>query len=231
MQRRISKRLILNTFWLSVLLHLLLLLGFVLAVTYYPEEEQKKSPHLYVPSYVYKGAIHPTSTNPNVTKPNPQKTVKQEQPQQERIAETQQENLRTAKNGVRKQTILSSSFQILQQQQLNAIRSALANTDPIYLVGDENQMADPLIKLMGRALSAHFEYPRTAGELGIKGRVIISLTLHPEGYFSDVTILNSSHNDDLDAAALYAVNKAPVVDGIYHYLKEPKHFVVGFIFR
>lgn len=228
MQRTFPKRLLLNTFWLSVLLHLLLLLSFILAVTFRPKETYKKPPHMYVPSYVYKGAISPTSIKQTVSKSNQQKPIRQEQKQQK---VTEDEPLPTEKNGLRRQSILSSSFQILQQEQINAIRTSLANTEPIYLVGDENEAPDPLIKLMGRALSAHFEYPRLAGEMGIKGRVIIGLTLHPEGYFTDVQILKSSNNDDLDAAALYAVNKAPRVDGIQHFLPEPKHFVVGFIFR
>src|SRR5438477_525236 len=78
--------------------------------------------------------------------------------------------------------------------------------DPILLIGDDSHPADPLIKLLGRSLSAHFRYPRMAGQLGITGRVVISLTLHPEGYYSDVQMMQSSDSQELDAAALYAVN-------------------------
>jgi TonB family protein len=99
------------------------------------------------------------------------------------------------------------------------------------MIGDDHAPADPLIKLIGRSLSAHFRYPRMAGELGIRGRVIVELTLHPEGYYSDVQMLKSSDNEDLDAAALYAVNSAPDVIGADHFISKPKHFVIGFVFN
>jgi hypothetical protein len=43
--------------------------------------------------------------------------------------------------------------------------------------------------------------------------------------------VQSSQNEDLDAAALYAVNKAPRIDGADRFLAKPKTFVVGFLFH
>lgn len=226
-----------------MLLHLLLLLSFsTLFILHTPAEEKKKSPKLYVPSYVYKGAISPAVQS----QPSPRSAMNKMQQQhaesgidapvqQERSAIThstqhEKKNMPAEKSVSMQKTVLNATREVLQQNQRNAIRAS-QDTDPIYLIGDENSVADPLIKLMGRALSANFEYPRLAGELGIRGRVIIGLTLHPEGYFSDVEMVRSSDNQDLDAAALYAVNSAPSVMGADRFISKPKHFVIGFVFR
>jgi TonB family protein len=120
-------------------------------------------------------------------------------------------------------------MQMLQQDQIQSLQ-AKKSADPIYLIGDMSQAADPLIKLIGKALSAHFRYPDTPGRLGIKGRALVGLTLHPGGYFTDVSLLESSQNHELDDAALYAVNQAPLVAGADRFINHPKHFVIGFIF-
>ena len=68
------------------------------------------------------------------------------------------------------------------------------------------------------------------GNFGLRGRVLVSLVLHPEGFYSNVQIVQSSENNDFDNAALYAVNSAPKVIGADHFLDKPKRFIVGFIF-
>ncbi|OGT46883.1 MAG: hypothetical protein A3E83_08995 [Gammaproteobacteria bacterium RIFCSPHIGHO2_12_FULL_41_20] len=205
------------SFWLSLIVHLLLLISCIIIIT--RPQQTIRSPQLYapayIPSYVYTRGIM-QSTPPHSNKRN--------------ITPASSAADRPIDKNISLASILASTKTVLQNNRANAFNTT-KNAEPIYLIGDMNQVADPLIKLLGTALSANFSYPKVAGELGIKGRVLISLTLHPEGHFSDIQILQSSHNQDLDSAALYAVNKAPTVIGANRFLSEPKHFVIGFIFR
>lgn len=247
------------SFWLSVLLHLLVLICmFVLIMKPLEKTEKKKEPkrlpNHYVPAYTYTGSIKPAMLSKSLSKndsPTHNNTQNNSQSQNNNISKatenTESEQQQTSHpQGVlhvqkipkkkptvtykpQQQSMLAASFNMLKEDQLKEV-SKTKEAEPIYLIGDDSHPADPLIKLMGRSLSAHFGYPRTAGELGIKGKVIIELTLHPEGYFSDVQMLRSSSNQDLDAAALYAVNSAPTVVGADRYISKPRHFVVGFVF-
>jgi TonB family protein len=262
MQKSMTYRIIRNGFWLSLLLHFLLFLSICTVVTLQPEEETPhKSPHYFVPSYMYTGSIKPTvqQHNSTGTQSNPlpdnaslaQNTENTPPSRSKAETETDQGAVNMAnaastqgtlqvqkkqksltaerKKPVYQKSMLAASMNMLKQDQLNEVTKTRSE-DPVYLVGDDNEPADPLIKLLGRSLSAHFRYPRMAGEFGIRGKVIIELTLHPEGYFTDVQMLRSSTNADLDAAALYAVNSAPSVIGANRFISQPKHFVVGFVF-
>jgi TonB family protein len=124
------------------------------------------------------------------------------------------------------------SRSIIQHNQVDAAVSNLNNTEPpILLIGDHHALVDPLIKLLARSLSANFHYPKIEGIFGARGRVLVELVLHPEGYFSDVQIVQSSDIQDFNTAALYAVNMAPTVVGVNKFLPKAKRFVVGFIFE
>lgn len=217
MQRSIVKRALFSSFVLSILLHLLFLLLVTTVVVFYPVEEKK--PHLYVPAYTYTAKSAPQAT----AMPSPATPSKASQTHADKPVES-------SKHGIMKQSIMALSMNMLQQNQKQML-SSLRNSEPIYLIGDDHQPADPLIKLIGIALSAHFEYPRLAGEMGIKGRVFIAMTLSPDGHFSDIQMVRSSDSADLDAAALYAVNSAPIVRGADRFISAPKHFVIGFVFR
>lgn len=218
------------------------------------KKKQEKLPHYYVPSYTYTGSIKPSVNNLNIqhkqvmknslpTDPKKinQKTDKNIETKKaqdatfrkstlylQKIQKFKQE-IKPKKARLPQQSLLAASFEMMKQEQLKEVTKTREN-EPIYLIGDDNAPADPLVKLIGRSLSAHFHYPRLAGELGIKGKVLIGLTLHPNGYYDDIQLIQSSYNQDLDAAALYAVNTAPIVEGANHYISRPKHFVVGFVF-
>lgn len=222
MQKRLIRRLLQHSFWLSVLLHLLFLIAVSVVIIFPPEE--KKTPHHYVPSYVYKGAITPARQPSQVAQKN--KPVKRmERPEQRVLKE-----MPTSKYGLHRQSILAASLTTLKQNQLKSLRPMQKEEEPILLIGDQNEMADPLIKLIGRSLSAHFNYPETEGRLGIRGRVVLELTLHPDGRFTDIRLVKSSENHNLDSAALYAANHAPAVPGADRFLEAPKRFVIGFVF-
>lgn len=249
MRRSMTNKLV-STFWMSVLLHLLLLFILIKFVKLEAIEKQneKKSPHLYMKSYVYTGAITPSvSHQSQPSTPHTQSNLESKQHLNEDLPkevknslsihkaheleiQREQKNVNAVKNQTSHKSILAASHEALQKIQSREMK-AQKDEEPIYLVGDLNTVADPIIKLLGRALTAHFEYPKVAEELGITGRVLIGLTLHPGGHFSDVQMISSSNNRDLDAAALYAVNTAPLIKGANRFISKPKHFVVGFIFR
>lgn len=220
MQESIRKRIIKHSVWLSILLHLLFVLAFSVAIILQPQPE-KKPPHDFVPSYVYKGAITPKQ-NPITRDTKPIKQAEQKKPIEKELPRS--------KYGLQKQSILATSLATLKQNQLQALRRPPSDEEPMLLIGDQNEMADPLIKLIGRSLSANFRYPETEGRLGINGRVILELTLHPDGRFTDIRMVKSSENHNLDSAALFAANNAPVILGADRFLEKPKRFVIGFVF-
>lgn len=253
MQKNKIKGLLRNSFLLSLLLHLLLLLSVSIVIILKPKEN-KKPPHLYIPSYVYKGPLtpfHPNKSRPypkplsvtheksfvqnnNQTVSNKKSILKEKETDQKATLITRKEVSQKKIKMVNRQkqpvSMLEASFATLKAEQMKSMQRT-KEAEPVLLVGDLNQVADPIIKLMAQSLSAHFRYPDTEGMLGIKGRVIIELVLHPEGKFTDIHMLKSSDNQNLDAAALYAANTAPRVVGANRFLSHPTRFVVGFVFN
>lgn len=257
MQISVTKKWFRPSFWLSLILHLLALI-YLLMLMMSPTEktETKKKPpqqlpHHYVPAYTYTGSIKPSTLKPsssvtskktlssnesntpakNITKPieNLESAQQPDHPQGQLHVQKATKKTPITRYKPQQQSMLAASFDALKEDHLKEISKA-KESEPIYLIGDDSHPADPLIKLLGRSLSAHFGYPRTAGELGVRGKVIIELTLHPEGYISSVQMLKSSGSEDLDAAALYAVNSAPTIVGADRYIIKPRHFVIGFVF-
>ncbi len=242
------RKILQNGFWISLLLHLLLFLAVISLITKPETQKNKPLPHYYVPAYTYTGSIKPSAaaqqstaakqqtssakqiTAESVEQPESIETVKQTESTLQFPKDTKKIPVKKTAPAPIQKSLLSSSFDMLKSEQMQEV-SKKTESEPIYMIGDDSQPADPLIKLLGRSLSAHFSYPRTAGQLGIRGRVLIGLTLHPAGHYSDVQLLQSSENPDLDAAALYAVNSAPQISGADRFISKPKHFVVGFVFN
>lgn len=234
MDTSLKKRLLKHSFWLSILLHILFLLS-ISTVFYLVPEEEPPHPSYYVPAYTTQAPSASTAqagaSKPTKTDSQPTEAKNEKQDKVEKQAEATPTQTRTSSpHGLMKRSMLAASQSILKQMQHEAITSK-RESDPIYLVGDSNQEADPLTKLVARALSTHFNYPRSAGQFGISGVVVVEFTLHPEGYITDIRMQRSSHSEDLDAAALYAVNAAPEVKGASRFINKPKHMVIGFIFK
>lgn len=217
---------------LSLLLHLSLLLFFLSPTFLLTNKLTKKPkpPELYIPSYVY----HSTPMQAAPPAPTPKASPVN---QQERLPVNLPKTLRLPSSpkkihpSLSTPSILDMSRAMLQQDQTEtAVRHLHRSEPPILMIGDKNAVVDPLAKLMGRALSAHFSYPKMEGSFGLRGKVFVDLVLHPEGYFSDIQIIQSSGNQNFDAAAMYAINSAPTVIGADKFLSTPEHFVVGFIF-
>lgn len=258
MSDSMAKKLSPHSFWLSLIVHILILLALFRAITQVkppdqPLDKQQKTPHDYVPAYTYTGSIKPSAQR--ATSQQTEKSV-QSKPSnpskgQDELADNSSvshaqidsavheqsaiqvqkapKKTQTARKSIASTSLLSDSLNMIKDDQMRDVTKA-QESEPIYLIGDDSMPADPLIKLMGRSLSTHFGYPRTAGELGIRGRVLVEFILHPEGYYTDIRMVHSSSSPDLDAAALYAVNSAPRVIGADRFISKPKHFVVGFVF-
>lgn len=240
MRELLIKRIFPISLLLSLLLHFILLRFAVMMSWESKDVEKEKSPDLYTPSYIYKGGMTSApsvQTRSNIT---PVESSDETLPAQksasvndEAIPLVKQTHKQSSNNKIRhtkKPSVLSMTNHFLQMNQRDMI-APVTEEEPIYLVGDRNSPVDPLIKLLGRALSAHFEYPRTAAAFGIRGRAVVGMTLHPDGRFTHIRLLQSADNQDLDSAALYAVNSAPIVKGVSKFLSKPKYFVIGFVFR
>ena len=102
MQRISLKRSLSKTFWLSVLLHLLLLASFSTIIISQPEE-YKKPPNLYVPSYTYTGAVTPTP---------PRAVTKNQNSKQSEQPRKIEKNIPTAKNGILPKSMLLASYNV-----------------------------------------------------------------------------------------------------------------------
>lgn len=215
MAKSTTGKFLLNTFLLSVLLHLLFLL-FFLQWAFQPVENAKEA-HEYVPSYVYAGAVKPTHTKAETKNETP-------------INSPQPSTLKSNESNLPEQSMLAATSQYFRRSQINSLQS-YQEAEPIYMIGDDSHPADPLIKLLGRALSRYFTYPKTAGQLGIKGRAIIGMTLQLDGKLTEIQLISGSESEELDRAALYAVNNAPQIVGANRFISEPKRFVIGFIFQ
>lgn len=212
---------------LSILFHLLLLIIILLHPFLLPLLEKEKKPFLYTPSYLYhSGSIQPSSSSTlTVAKQSIHSTFSPS------IKPTIKKAIATREHPIKRQSILLATDQFLQNYRYQQLAAAVKYEEPIYLIGDHQQSPNPLIKLLAYALSANFFYPDSAGKFGITGRAIIGMTLHPDGHLSDIQLLKSTGNLNLDNAALYAVNQAPRVKRVNQYLSTAKHFVIGFVFR
>lgn len=232
------------SFWLSILFHVLIILSLFTLYTaqQVPPQQQQKLPNYFVPAYTYTGSIKPAAATPKTAAATPKESLQANKPsdapdappapeKQELALKPVKPPASTAKRATHRQpSLIAASFNMLQQDQITAMNEPVEE-DPIYLVGDDSQPADPLIKMLGHALSAHFRYPETAGRLGIRGKVIVEMVLHPNGNITNVHIVRSSSNQDLDSAALYAANSAPTIEGAERFIDKPKHFVVGFVYN
>jgi TonB family protein len=100
----------------------------------------------------------------------------------------------------------------------------------VQLVGDK-KIDKPLLTLLGKALTKHLVYPKSALDLNVKGTSIIGFLLYPDGRVSDVQLLRTSRAEVLDNAALAAANAISPVNHVGPYLAKPKFMVIGIIFE
>lgn len=227
---------------ISILLSLMLHLIFLCLIAFVGFRPSKKVilPDLYQPAYLYQGSIVPAAMlkahgemeSPETNQMAPSTQVTSSNNGTILLHESTKKQITSGQyKKIRQRSVMKMTYEFLRQHQQETVAVSDQADEPIYLVGDLNSPVNPLIRLLGRALSKNFGYPHAAGAFGIKGRAIVSLVLHPNGQLSNIHLLQSTENQDLDAAALYAANNAPIVKGADKFLSKPKRFVIGFIFR
>jgi TonB family protein len=239
MQYTLLNRLSKSSFLLALVLHLLLLLGFITVFVLSPEEP-KKTPDMYsIPAYTYNTPPQPLAM-PLIQQSliTPPAAASADQPTQstppiKHLIYTlpKIKNFSAEKVWGYKPSMMANSRAILRKNQMERVFNRAKDAEPILLVGEHNADANPLVILMARALSKYFAYPQMEGSFGIHGRVLVEIILQPDGKIVDPQIIQSSNNENFDTAALYAVNKAPRIFGANKYVSKAKSYVVGFIFN
>lgn len=208
-------------FLFSVLLHFLLLLILILHFLFSQTKVEPPKPYLYSPAYLYQPKKNLLTHQ-----------LKSEKTKEEIIEKNKTQNKITIKKNISpKKSLLTATREFLQENRRQTLTTSAKYEEPVYMIGDQNNSPDPLIRLLAYVLSAHFSYPEIARKFGITGRTIVGMTLYPDGKLHNVQILESSGNIDLDHAALYAVNMAATIKKADRYISQPKRFIIGFVFR
>lgn len=194
------------SFWLAVLLHLLFFLGVSYVwITHNIVEEKPAA--TYIPSYAY----HESSSAAAF---------------QQSSTQTPQKEIPTSKSGIQKPVFNTRSVRFNQVVDISSSK----NSEPVHLIGDTKKTPQPLIILLGKALTAKLIYPRAAIDLTVKGVSVIGFLLHPDGHVTDVQLLKTSRADVLDQAALAAAREISPVKNVSQFINEPKPIVFGIIF-
>src|SRR5688572_20121938 len=130
------KKLVKHSFKLSILTHLLLALFFISIIIQQPAKKPHL-PDLYTPSYVYTGAITPTSAQ-TPSKANPTPT------QQTQNSQEQTKKIMPDKNGILHKSVLDMAKETFRAERFQAFerRHEEDEDDPILLIGDKNKIAD-----------------------------------------------------------------------------------------
>ena len=205
MPNRLTSALPRLSFWLAMILHVLFF--FLLSSMWILHQTKEEIPaETFIPSYAYHESSH--AAFEEKAKPLPQK------------------NIPTSKNGIEKPIFNTRA------QRFNKIMDITSpkNSEPVHLIGDNKKVPEPLIILLGKALTAKLLYPRAAIDLTVKGMSVIGFVLHPDGHVTDVKLLKSSRADILDQAALAAAMEISPVKNVGQYVTEPKPIVFGIIF-
>jgi len=197
-----------NTFLLALIIHIFIFLFF--SLIFIPKNDLPKSVELSIPSYVYQAESTPA-------------VAKEIAPQEKKIAKPK---IETSPHGIKKPEFDAAAPHPLTQL---VPKSAERNSEPVHLVGEKG-VPQPLIVLLGKALTAHLAYPKIAIDLRVQGVTVIKFLVHPDGQVTNVSLVQSSKATVLDEAALNAANHISPVKNVDLFLKEPKYIVFGIIF-
>lgn len=226
--------------WISLLLHLLVLLSFsIVLVPHLPIDE--KRPELYVPSYLASPPEVETVATPasavTPTPPVPQQMAQPETPPppvEKAVSDTIIEKPIIKPPKVKPPVVIKKTKPVrepLPQPASTAQESMTLSSSAqgVQLIGEKK--ADRSLRtILGRAISAHLYYPRSAMEYNVKGTVMVGFTLHPDGRMTDVQLVKPSNAGILNAAALSAIQSTSPVFGVEEFVSAPRFLVVGIIF-
>ncbi len=198
------------SFWFAVLLHLLIFLFF--SYVWVHQVKHQDNADIYIPSYAY----HESA----------QKAVEQNIPKNQPAKEVPNKKIPTSKYGIEKPVFDQREVRFNQVMDISPKKS----TEPVHLIGDNSKTPQPLIIILGKALTAKLLYPKSAIDLTIGGVSVIGFVLHPDGQVTDVRLLKSSRADVLDEAAIFAASHISPVKNVGPYVKEPMPIVFGIVF-
>ncbi len=207
MGKAITRTLQKNSFWLAMFLHILIFFIFTLFLL--PKKINDESRELTIPSFLY----HESKETPIAHSESPNKPM------------IEKKKMLTSPDGIEK-PITERPPQELSQL---VPKSAAQSSEPVHLIGEKG-VAKPLIVILGKALTAHLVYPKIAIDLNIHGVPVIGFVVHPDGKVTDIRLVESSHIDMLDKAAINAAHEISPVKNVGPYLKEPKYIIFGIIF-
>jgi TonB family protein len=202
-----------NSFLLALLLHFLLFSG----ITYtgflqpLPLPPRQEMPALDIPAYV----THPAEQN---------SAAFEQQSQSQAV----QKEVPTSKIGIEK-PVVTEKHVLPKADQFQEVKTGQSVEDPVHLIGDK-KISKSLIVLLGKAITAHLNYPKTAMDLNVRGTSYIGFTVYPDGHVSGIQILKTSTADVLDQAAYSAVNAISPVKHVDTYIQKPEFIVFGIIF-
>jgi TonB family protein len=210
-------------FLLVLLLHLLFFLGFTVVLVDAdenkpPEQDEESKAQRVLPSYVYQEQPPPAQQNTLETKPSLLKPV---------TADSAKNGILKPKAAIPKPPAAQSPPTMIGRPSKS--ESGAPHSDPANLVADK-PTDKPLIKLLSRATGAKLFYPKSAQDFHITGMVRIQFYITPQGYVSQVVLLQSSGSSMLDDAGIYAISNISPVKGVDVYLKKPRTLSVGIIF-
>jgi protein TonB len=218
---------------LSLLLHFLLLLSFVTVLQLSPVVKPEPKPSMYIPSYAVNLPTPPTPVQqPQQQQMQPKKEpVPPQKPVEKMKAQTDRDVIATEKE-TNPTPKTASSTAAPKTSKYKPIDNADATVDEqaVHLIGDK-KTEDPLIKLLGKAISARLVYPRSAVDFNLHGTSYIGFTLHPNGELTGIRVVQSSGADVLDDAALRGIQAISPLGGANQYVPKERFLVVGIIFK
>lgn len=223
-----------HTIWLSLLGHLLFLMGFSVALVLAPHELPPSSAPQSVPSYLSPSPAAPPAPEQTSQeqkpepKPEPEQKLKKEV-DKSGIEKPVPKKTEQAKAAAKPSRTFDPSTVSFSKQTVPEDITDPRDHEPLRLVG-ESKIIKPLIKILARALSQHLSYPRVAADFNLRGVVLVGFVLNPEGYVTEARVVQSSGAGVLDDAARDAVGAMSPVGDVREYVPEPQFLVVGIIF-
>ncbi len=219
---------------LSLLLHCLLLLSFVTVLNLSPVVKPDPKPSMYIPSYAVNLPTPPMPVQQQQqqqAQPKPKEPVPPQKPVEKMKAQTDKSVIPTEKE-TNPEQITASTTAAPKTSKYKPIDNADAAVDEqaVHLIGDK-KTEDPLIKLLGKAISARLVYPRAAVDFNLHGTAYIGFTLHPNGELTGIRVVQTSGADVLDDAALRGIQAISPLGGANQYVPKERFLVVGIIFK
>jgi outer membrane biosynthesis protein TonB len=165
-------------------------------------------PALDIPAYV----AHENEQSPSLL----ENSIQQTKPKEEE----------TSPQGIEKPVVPQ---QLTRSTQFQEVKVGQNQEDPVHLIGDK-KVSKSLIVLLGKAITAHLIYPKSAMDLNVQGISYIGFMIYPDGKVSDIKLLKTSSADVLDKAAYNAIHAIAPVKHVDTYIQKPEFIVFGIIF-